>query len=588
MFRRSRRRACFSIAILATLGWCGAANAANKCELQASPEIPVTISGLRALIKTRINGAEATLVLDSGAFYSILNRAGSSQYNLALTSAPYGLTLVGVGGATSDIAMTTVDDFGLASASFKKVQFLVTGSGFGNDAVGLLGQNFLRIADVEYDFGHGFMKIVRPKGCGDAPLAYWTSPSQTFSMIDLERLTQADFMTVGSAFVNGQKMRVTFDTGAPDSFITLAAAARAGITPESPGVVAAGSIWGTGRRLVRSWIAPFASFKIGSEEVQHTHLRIAATDSTFSDMLIGADFFLSHHVYVSNAQRKLYFTYNGGPVFDLSTSSASALQEGEAEPTNAAEFERRGLALDARKDYSHAIADLTRACELEPTNATYFYNRALARSENKQYQEASEDLDQALKLKPDYVEALLRRAEVRVANHDAAGASTDLDLADKAAAKESEFRLRFAQLYSAIGHSQSAIDQYDSWIANHDGDARLATALNGRCWDRALLGRELDQALADCNRAIKQRRDAAAFLDSRGLVWLRRGEFAKAIADYDAALRLQPQLAWSHYGRGLSKLRLGKKAEAEVDIAAASKIDAGIVGKAANFGIAPP
>jgi hypothetical protein len=35
------------------------------------------------------------------------------------------------------------------------------------------------------------------------------------------------------------------------------------------------------------------------------------------DMLIGADFFLSHRIYVANSQRKLYFTYNGGPVFNL-------------------------------------------------------------------------------------------------------------------------------------------------------------------------------------------------------------------------------------------------------------------------------
>ena len=34
-------------------------------------------------------------------------------------------------------------------------------------------------------------------------------------------------------------------------------------------------------------------------------------------MLLGADFFLSHRILVSNSQHKLYFTYNGGPVFQL-------------------------------------------------------------------------------------------------------------------------------------------------------------------------------------------------------------------------------------------------------------------------------
>ena len=71
--------------------------------------------------------------------------------------------------------------------------------------------------------------------------------------------------------------------------------------------------------MTRTWIAPFASFKIGDEEIRNTRLRIGdiATDI---DMLIGADFFLSHHLYVASSQHKLYFTYNGGPVFDLSAS----------------------------------------------------------------------------------------------------------------------------------------------------------------------------------------------------------------------------------------------------------------------------
>ena len=30
-------------------------------------------------------------------------------------------------------------------------------------------------------------------------------------------------------------------------------------------------------------------------------------------MLLGADFFLSHRIYVANSRDKLYFTYNGGP-----------------------------------------------------------------------------------------------------------------------------------------------------------------------------------------------------------------------------------------------------------------------------------
>jgi len=41
-------------------------------------------------------------------------------------------------------------------------------------------------------------------------------------------------------------------------------------------------------------------------------------------MLLGADFFQSHRIYVANSQRQMFFTYNGGPVFGLPASQSPA------------------------------------------------------------------------------------------------------------------------------------------------------------------------------------------------------------------------------------------------------------------------
>ena len=52
-------------------------------------------------------------------------------------------------------------------------------------------------------------------------------------------------------------------------------------------------------------------------------------------MLLGADFLRSHRVLVANSQRKLYFTYSGGPVFGGAAPSRSESVELEvdANPT---------------------------------------------------------------------------------------------------------------------------------------------------------------------------------------------------------------------------------------------------------------
>ena len=51
-------------------------------------------------------------------------------------------------------------------------------------AVGVLGQNVLGIADMEYDLANGVIRLMRPDGCGYQPLGLLgTSPP--FSAVDI-------------------------------------------------------------------------------------------------------------------------------------------------------------------------------------------------------------------------------------------------------------------------------------------------------------------------------------------------------------------------------------------------------------------
>jgi tetratricopeptide (TPR) repeat protein len=399
-----------------------------------------------------------------------------------------------------------------------------------------------------------------------------------------------------------------FDTGMPQSLLTLAAAKRAGITPGSPGVTDGGSGRGLGHKAFSTWITHFSSFKIGDEEIQHAQLRFGDADLS-ADMLIGADFFLSHRIYVASSQRRLYFTYNGGPVFDLSTvreppESPGAEAGGPTSaqppvpdaanrldaPTDAAGFARRGAASEARHDYDAAIADFTRACELAPGESSYPYQRGVARQQKGQSDLALADFDQALKLKPDDADALIARASLRAGRHaPAAEVIPDLEAADRALPKDADGHLRIGNVYESIGQPSAAVIQYSKWIDSHPHDhPTMPIALNRRCWSRALSGQELAQALIDCSAALKLKPDTAAILDSRGLVYLRQRSYDKAIADYDAALHLRPNTAWSLYGRGLARLYKGLTAAGQADIAAAAALQPKIADDAAAHGITPP
>jgi len=561
-----------------------------NCELGSVAALPVTMRGVRPLVSAKINGQDVEFSLSSGSDYSMITKATAEKLNLPRDMLPLGFFVSGSTGA-AEAELGRVSVLTLAGAPLRDMQVIVADSEPGQGSVGALGQDILGVFDVEYDLARGMVHLWRPKGCsGSANLAYWSN-TMPVSAIDLDvdyfnrRFERTRIgRTKGPIYVNGVRLTASFNTGAGSSIMTREAAARVGLTPNDPGVVKAGYWRSLGKREVQSWIGTIKSFKIGDEEIKNTKIRFADIELNDADMVVGVDFFLAHRIFVSNQQHKLYLSYNGGPVFDLSQTpklivqgappsatagAGSASDPLEPEPTDAEGFARRGGAYAARNNLTAALADLDKAIELAPTVAEYHYSRGLYYRRDRAPVLALSDFDEALKLKPNDPFVLVARAALYMANNDTALAVQDLEAADKASAKQDDVHLQIANLYAIANMSAAAIHQYSVWIDAHDDDGRLAQALNGRCWQRALSGVDLDKALNDCNRAIRNAPKNASMLDTRGLVHLRLGELDKAIADYDSALALNPKLGWSLYGRGLAKQRKGLTAEGAADIAAA-------------------
>ncbi len=142
-----------------------------------------------------------------------------------------------------------------------------------------------------------------------------------------------------------------------------------------------------------------------------------------------------------------------------------------------------------------------------------------------------------------------------------------------------------ADAYGDAGLFEAAIPPLDRWIDANPRDDRLAGVLNERCWARALWGRDLDKALADCDAALRLTPHTSNILESRGLVRLRLGQLDGSIADYSESLKLQPKNAWSLYGRGLAELRKGAKAEGDADLQASAAIAPGLPAYATKLGV---
>ncbi|WP_428969655.1 aspartyl protease family protein [Sphingomonas sp. Xoc002] len=549
---------------------------AETCKVGQMAAIPVTMQGLRPVVETRINGKPAPFILDSGAFYSNISPPVARELGLPEQPLPFGFRVNGIGGS-SDATVATVKHFTLAGTDIPNIQFIVSGSDVGQ--TGLLGQNVLGLGDVEYDLPGGMVRLFRPSGCAHASMAYWTGGKPYFE-IPIETKDQAHSHTVGTVELDGAKLNATFDTGAAQTVLSLRAAARAGVHPGDPGVEAAGWERGLGRRVVQGWTARFKLLKIGNEELHNVRLHIADLGPLETDMLLGADFFVSHRLYVSNLQHRIYFTYSGGRLFDTvahadpGTAAVVAQNASEtAPPTDAEGYSRRGAMFVTQHDLPHAIDAFTQAIAMAPKDPRFPRQRALAYLDQHRPVLAIDDLNTTLTLDPADTQARLIRAELRLRAGNPAGTITDLDLLNGQLPREDAVRLQMARLYSGADAFDAAIAQYDLWMAAHRDDSHRSSAQNGRCWSRMLADKDLDKALGDCNAAVHAIPGDPSFLDSRAFVHLRQKDDRAALADFNAALAIDPKRPWALYGRSIAETHLGMTTEAARDRTLAMGLD---------------
>lgn len=323
------RRTGLTIAI--GLCFAGAANAAPAerrataapCQLEEIGELPIHIVGGQILVDGSVDGESVRLMVDTGSPATVLSRPAAVALGLPIRKVE-GVELYGAGGKDSGES-ARVKEFKVGALAANDFDMAVTGIHEMGGAQGLLGSLFLLQADVEFDVPDGKLRFFMPNTCQTDEVDYWRKPYSVAPMVgnDNDRIR----VTV---LVNGRPVDAEMDTGSSMSVLTRKGADDIGVRADASneGVV---RVQGIGPRFVPVSTHAFSSFAFGDETIRNAQIPIAElfTDSTVSvvgshiaqdasdqpQMLLGADFFRSHRIYVSRSQRKVYVSYEGGPVF---------------------------------------------------------------------------------------------------------------------------------------------------------------------------------------------------------------------------------------------------------------------------------
>lgn len=299
-----------SLAVL-TLSACALpAIAADACKYVQLAKLPLQYTGLALQVTTSgsIDHVPATLLVDTGAWQSVLTRTGTERRNMTLRAT--GRYARGVGGA-AQLYEARVKEFstGISTGNNGTMPVLTDfGSPPAYDAI--IGAPFLFQADVEISLATKELRFFRPTNCQDSFLAYWSEDAVVIPFNMGFNSAQPHFTVT----INGTKMTAMIDTGAATSSVTLRAAKRAGLRLDAPGVTRAGVAYGVGERRAPQWRTNFASFEIGEETVRNAEIAVVDYESDV-DVLLGNDFLRSHRVLFAMSQKKLYLSYLGGEPF---------------------------------------------------------------------------------------------------------------------------------------------------------------------------------------------------------------------------------------------------------------------------------
>ena len=284
-----------------------------KCKLARIAEWPVRFQSNQPIIDGEINGKKVAVLIDTGAMFTMVQTAAAEKLDLPLQLT--GQRALGFGGEAR-VYMTTIEELRIGDAVRKGMRVRVTGERATRNFDMLLGDDFFKQTELEFDYANNVVRLFQAFDCKGARLSYWDANA-------LELPLEDDRQVVIAITVNGRPARALIDSGAFASVVTTRFAATIGITPQSPGVTEGGCSGGIGGNPVRNWIATFDSVAIAGEAIRDAKLRIADFMSEFAhtarerpEVVLGTDFLRAHRVLVSRTQGKMYFSYAGGVVFD--------------------------------------------------------------------------------------------------------------------------------------------------------------------------------------------------------------------------------------------------------------------------------
>ncbi len=513
----------------------------EECAMSALPISLVPNDRGRILMAFEMDGKPATFMLDTGAFWGLINPKWVGDR--PIHSSP--IEGRGMGGRRSD-EFTTISSLSVNHMKFPQQDMLVAPEGMlDDDIAGVFGANYLQNFDIEINLAENKLNLFLPFKCDGNPV-YWTK--DVFAEIPIEENREKHIFV--KVLIDGKRVRTVLDTGAPTSFLTASAAEDLfGLKPGDAGMEQFASLKNHDGSLEPVYRHRFSTLEMDGLVFHDPWITVSKNTlggSIRFDLIMGVHQLRDLHLYIAYKKHRIYVTKaSATPVDNLVDATASSRAPAARPPLDHLDKQlmqpyldrAAGAARDDHPDLAKAAFDDLVAHF--PKYPQAYYYRALFASSVRDYAGAAADLDQAIAMFPSYADAFRLRSQVRHEQRDEAGAAADLTAAIKFEPDSPEAYLNRADLRRNLA-------DYDGAVA----DLTSAIALDPKLFNAYLVRGEIlahqkdyERALGDFQQAVALDPKNAAAIEGKGEVLFRLGRRDESLASFSDAIELAPKSA---------------------------------------------
>ena len=287
----------------------GCAMAHADCRVTPVSTVPLEQADGHILVTVAVNDVDATFILDTGAERTLMGDDVVKRLGLARDGWVASI-IQGIGGLEQRpnalprslrLGGVTLRRRTVTGDTSVTVGPLPVTAIAGRPIAGLLGRDFLSPFDLDIDLPGRTLTLYDVRGCGTGFLP-WTTP---YAAIPTSAPIGAAMVL--QVLIDGRPLRALLDTGASSSLITAPGMSRLGLTAEVLARDPGGSGAGIGPAPVVMRHHRFAEMRVGPNTTRDPVLWVSAVRVVpVVDMLLGADWLRTRHVWLSFATKQIF------------------------------------------------------------------------------------------------------------------------------------------------------------------------------------------------------------------------------------------------------------------------------------------